>query len=312
MKYILRVLIFFLLFSCCKDIKKKSYFENGQLKSIKFFKVNAKLPFCVVDYYESGKIKDSLKYDCKGLLNGLLFFNYPEEGYYKFTEYRNDTINGDSYVFLTDGTILLQQFSKGVLNGIDAHYYKNGEIEEIYRINGKAFAHKSTVLIEPGDSVLCHVTTKDKTYFELEVASSKKTLTSVEVVNGNKVDQIGSISKNIEGEVIDDDKNSYVDQKIKSDSVYYKGYFGNFRDAIMKIDFGRVVNGRFCAYEGRSYNSCIEKEISIPLKTLNTLGNSVLGRVSVLRGDTILYETLIFHSLIDISTISDYHTLARL
>jgi hypothetical protein len=154
-----QIFIFFLLglivFSCIKhSYSKKEFYSSNKIKSIKYFYTKDDLnPYSIINYLESGEVKDSLFFDIEGKLHGTCYYNEKNEGYLKWTNYTKGRKDGFLRVEYNDGRKTIENFENDLLHGIVVNYDRLGKpISEYLYINDTVVARKLYKLYLPSDT----------------------------------------------------------------------------------------------------------------------------------------------------------------
>ena len=292
------IIILFLLIACSNERIVNDYYKDGKLKSSKYFHNDDTLPYIKIDYYQSGEVKDSLKYDLLGRLSGVLYFNYLSDRYHKWTKYERGKANGPSFVFKSDGTKIIQHFIDGQVQGVETQFHSTGLIRKVYWSRGKPLFYRDVVSLMPGDTVESVLLTQEKKGLEKQILTKKKKSEFVYRIEGDKSYSIGSLDMDTLGNVIKSNNNCYVKsfvQELNDTSVVcFQGYLGNIKDASLKMEFGKMVDSDFIPDSSKIYSSG-DMKICVPVNNIiNSNHSSILARISISRDAIVLYNTFYF------------------
>lgn len=104
-----------------------NYFESGQIKD-SFWNVKEQVEGIVKVWYEDGKVEKYLNYK-NGLKDGLCIWYFRNGQIDVKRYYRNDTMNGPSTEYFENSVIRLDvPFKNGEKDGLEISYHENGNL----------------------------------------------------------------------------------------------------------------------------------------------------------------------------------------
>ena len=299
MRYIALIILTF--FSSCRT-EKKEYYESGQIKSIEFASKVSSYPEKKINYYLTGEVKDTLRYDSLGNLTGRIYSFHKENDYYKWTEYLSGKANGKSTVFKADGSKIIQYFKDDKLYGIEEQNYPNGFQRQVCWLNDKPLFYKEIKSVEIGDTLKTLTFTQDGINEIIQISDDKYILESVFKVEKDKSLCIGSLQTNETGIIRNSLFNSYVKTSCKEQynigepvKICLEGFFGNFKDIHIQVEVYELSD-TLCSTSNNAIYTSMTDELKVCFNVKNPiLGyNLTIGKVQLFRDEDLLHETYFF------------------
>jgi antitoxin component YwqK of YwqJK toxin-antitoxin module len=127
------------IFQNCKN-ERKTYYNNGNIKTIEHFNNDGKLDGEYIENYSFGNIRKRVNY-FNGKVNGYNYEFYENGKLKLFSKYTFGMLNGTYLIFSEEGKLFsIKSYKYGKMWGPSILYYNNGNIQEInHWINGKAY-----------------------------------------------------------------------------------------------------------------------------------------------------------------------------
>ncbi|WP_143525215.1 toxin-antitoxin system YwqK family antitoxin [Labilibacter marinus] len=167
--------------SCIKNnFIKKTFYSSGELESIRYSHGNRdSVPYKIINYYKSGEVKDSLRFNSEGRLHGTCYNYIRKEQYQKWTNYSHGLLNGLLRVEYDDGRRLSQYFNNDKSNSIQANYDKMGKLYSEYLwLEDTVVARKLYREYKPGDTIT--TIRKDNGLKDTTIYIADNTFTTIE------------------------------------------------------------------------------------------------------------------------------------
>lgn len=306
----IRCLLFVLvLISSCNEepYMVRNYWEGTKtLKEVTYY--NSKqdsLPSKEIVYYSDGTVKDTLRYNLNGQLHGDVYMYVKEIDAHIFSHFIDGQKNGVSRIVEKERRIFqyVNSLQKSHLN----YYYDTTGVlrRRVLFVEGNPLVEEEVFFVSEGDSLENLLAFKDGYKISVERSQTSFILYNYLFYNGEqKIVKMGSLSKELDGTVIESLTNSYhelnFNDSIKNGEMLcggITGYFGNFREGVtLKVSFGdldselNLKDVYFSAFgeKGQSHiNFCIDHYL--------TGHNMLTGKLELFRDNKKLFESVIFN-----------------
>lgn len=311
MRIIILFLVFSILLSCKENELKVNKYNDSNilLKTSLYHSQEDTIPYKTISYFIDGNIESINFFDKSGRKNGECYENDKDKKIEKWTEYRKGEKHGKVNAKFYDGRHIIQPYRNGVVEGIEYHFDSLGVLQkEMWWIDGSPVIEEKIFHFSKGDTLFTGMQyegiNKDSSYIaasEVKVHTYAKIEISDNTIIGREY--IGWLYCS-EGKV---DKgcvfNSYhyismPDTIYKNDTLkvnlsYYQINFD--KDSYLIVDIGRLDKELNVEIPYRSLT--VEKgvsQFSFDYKDYSEGYNVLMGRVSVMKGDRVINQSIIF------------------
>lgn len=304
-----RCLMFVLvLISSCngEPYMVRNYWEGTKtLKEVKYY--NSKqdsLPSKEIVYYSDGTVKDTLRYNLNGQLHGDVYMYVKEIDAHIFSHFVDGQKDGVASIIEKERRII-QYFNRKQNQYMSCYHDTTGILRRrVLFVEGNPLLEEERFFVSEGDSLKDFLAFKDGYKISVERSQTSFILYNYLFYNGGqKIVRMGSLSKELDGTVIESLTNSYhelnFNDSIKNGDMLsgrITGYFGNFREGVtLKVSFGdldselNLKDVYFSAFgeKGQSYiDFCIDHYL--------TGYNMLTGKLELFRDNKKLFESIIF------------------
>lgn len=313
---IISTIILVVLYSCNKNpIEKEEYNTDGTLKSSSFFKTEQdSFPYKMIVYQNDGVVSKINLYDNLGNFDGVCYEYNSEKKYKKNTSYVRGVREGDLIVEFEDGRKVTQPYKNDTIHGVE-YRFTNGIVNsEIYWNRGVPIAERDIDYFSKGDSINVYEESPKPRNEHVEIAEESFAYVSYYLLfrgeNGLYAKEpMGYLQLNEEGIDTSYPLNSYhnivmpdtivAKDTLKVDLSYYDNNFDG--ECYLRIDIGKFNKELNLEVPYKSLK--VDKGVqNFSFNYMDYEGgyNILMGRVSLVKGNNILSQSIIFE---------DFHVL---
>lgn len=307
MKIYCLLFVLVLLCSCAEEpFVVRNYWEGTKtLKDIKYY--NSKkdsFPSKEIVYYSDGTVKDTLRYNLAGQLHGNIYMYLKDPDVSVFGYFVDGQKDGIASIVEKERRII-QYFNRKQNQYISCYHDTTGILRRrVLFFDRNPLVEEERFFVSEGDSLKNFLFFKDGHDISVQRAQSSFVLYNYWFYGeGQEIVKMGSLSKELDGTVIESLTNSYhelnFNDSIKNGEMLcgrITGYFGNYREGVtLKVSFGdldselNLKDVYFSAFgeKGQSHiNFCTDHYL--------TGYNILTGKLELFRDNKKLFETIIF------------------
>jgi hypothetical protein len=236
----------FVFFSCKQDDKEFTYYDSGEVKTIKHFRDDG---YSKVSFFKNGTLKDSLTYNANGELHGEIV-KYFKNGDAEKLNYKNGKKEGIRWRYKKNLDLeIIQYYENDDLEGVQRQIVAGKDtVAEFFRISDKTILGCDISEVQPSEKVITREITKTGTRTDTIIAKSYLKLYTYFIESPD--DERGRIpigSLQYSEGAINAEQSSYCkinipDTVSSGEKVPFRleGYFGTIDDAKLYFELGKI------------------------------------------------------------------------
>lgn len=259
----------------------------------------------VVTFYEDGILKDTLRFNESGDINGVTYFYNKEKDYIRWSNYYNGKREGLTKAITNQGIIVFQHYLNDKLHGIEYRFSEKGILNsKLLWVNDSVLAYEEIWNVDPNDTLLNLVDTYEGTEKEFQVVENPLILHSFYELHNSRFELIGSLVKKENGILMKEIGQHFYTVNMpdtvnisETFKIEIKGLFGNLDQKektfmqVLLYDINR--NGEITNH--KIYKSR-EKDFDVDITLVpDWVGyNLIYGKIQIIRNKEELIEVLFY------------------